>query len=205
MATSEHLYDILKQHETYVVSNGKKGKIANLNGFYVENAVIENMNLQGIFFNDAKLKNAKFINTNFSYGTFSYAYLYSASFIGCTLEKTKFDFSNLYCARFENTNCTKTSFIEAQLSSACFDSSTLDNVNFYSAILKETILPKKDLKLGKLYNLTSYPSFISMKKIHPLVCLVSVNWHTISLLDGEGTLHKSIPNWIKYSMQEVET
>lgn len=205
MATSEKLYEILKQHETYVVSNGKKGKVANLNGFYVENAVIENMNLQGIFFNDAKLTNAKFINTNFSYGTFSYAYLKDASFVGCNLEKTRFDFSTLYYAQFEDTNCTKTSFTEAQLTGARFSNCTLDYVNFYNAILKETILPKKDLKLGKLYKLTSYPSFISIKKIHPLVCLVGVNWHTIDILDGEGILHKSLPNWIKYSMQEVET
>ena len=199
--------ETLQQHHLYNITATKLGSPANLNGCMMIDASIKDLNLSGIYFNDSNLMKTSFRNVKLEYAVFAYAYLKEASFKDCVMQDVSFNYADLTYSTFENVDLAYTTFISCDLTGANFSKVTpenLEGVNFSDAICHHTGFPNKEMKIGKLYK-TTKNSFLISKNIQDqaLVCLLDINSYTIDILDGNGTVHKNLPNWLKYSMKEV--
>lgn len=202
-----HHLKTLQEHHLYTTTNGKQGTPANLNGSAIYNQIIEDVNLSGIYFNDAKLMKTTFRKVHLQYAVFSYAYMKEASFIDCIMPDVSFNNSILTYATFKNVDLSYSTFNSANLIGANFSMLTpenLEGINFSHANLHQTVLPIKEMKTGKLYKTTKNSFFISKKiQYDSLVCLLSIDNVSMNLLDSDGIVHNGLPTWLKYSMKEV--
>lgn len=202
-----NILQAINEHHLYTTTDGVQGAPANLNGAMMYDANIEDVNLGGIYLNDAKLMKATFRKVYLQYAMFAYAYMKEASFIDCFMSDVSFNYSTLAYATFKNVDLSYSTFNSANLIGANFSMLTpenLEGVNFSEANLHQTVFPIKEIKTGKLYKTTKNSSFLSRKiKGESLVCLVSTNNHSMDLLDSNGILQKDLPIWLKFSMQEV--
>jgi uncharacterized protein YjbI with pentapeptide repeats len=205
MKNSNYFAEAINKHHLYITTDGKQGTPANLNCSMLYDAIIEDVNLNGIFFNDAKLMRANFRKVKLQHATFAYAYLREASFTNCIMSDVSFNNANLTFAVFKNVDLSYALFKETDLTGAnlsIVSPTSLEGINLTSAILDRTIFPKKNMKLGKLYSTVNNKIFLD-RKIQGLVCLISYNESNMDLLDSNGIIHKNLPFWLKFSMKEV--
>ena len=85
----------------------------------------------------------------------------------------------------------------------------LFRANLESAYLEHALLPKKELAVGKLYNLWSFIHVYPHSEVgtETLVCLLSIDEQnqTLEYIEAvSGEMRRSQPNWHKYSFIEAK-
>ena len=127
-----------------------------------------------------------------------------ANLQGANLYRANLQGANLYRANLKNANLYRANLAKANLTEANLFGTNLENIDFSGAIL-----PKKELAVGKLYNLWSYKYVYPHLEVgtETLVCLLSIDEQNQTLEYIEvvsGEMRSSQPNWHKYSFIEAK-
>lgn len=120
-----HLFSILREHQLWVLSNGKNGRKADLSG----------ANLTGKNLRDANLKRADLSGADLSKADLSGANLRGADLTGADLTDSNLTKANLTTAILKNADLTR-----AQLNMAILIKTDLRGVNLNRAFLNKTDL-----------------------------------------------------------------
>ena len=129
--TKKKLDKILAEHALWLVSNRKKGKLADLEGWN-----LDKLNLESADLPFAKLRSVSFRNTYLPGANFAHADLLKVNFSGAILNGTDFLNANLSRGNLAFTDCGEANFTNA----------ILENVNFEGANLVEAIFEGANLK-----------------------------------------------------------
>jgi uncharacterized protein YjbI with pentapeptide repeats len=129
--TKKKLDKILAEHALWLVSNRKKGKLADLEGWN-----LDKLNLESADLPFAKLRSVSFRNTYLPGANFAHADLLKVNFSGAILNGTDFLDANLSRGNLAFTDCGEANFTNA----------ILENVNFEGANLEEAIFEGANLK-----------------------------------------------------------
>ena len=164
---------MLKDHMSWILSWGEKGKLAEFNDWNLDNANLQNVDLSMAKFHHASLRNANLSGINFfkaeiyytnlkganiSNGNLEYsqcegsnfadANLEGANFGGANLRKTNFTGAILRGARFTGADLSFSQIVDANLEGADLRGAKVEGVNFKGAIIDGTIFgkthPKED-------------------------------------------------------------
>ena len=154
------LKNILSEHKTWLKTNGKKGKRANLEGFdlkggsffkvelqkarlcranlkraYLGDANLEAADLEGANLQDANLESANLSSANLKYANLKYASLDGTDLSGANLRN-----ANLEEAELEDAILTNANLQGANLEKACLCWAEIDDANLIDANLKDAKL-----------------------------------------------------------------
>ncbi len=166
--SDEELKEILNQHELWLKTGGKDGKIAELQyidlmGKSLENRSLACANLSGSNISKSNLTNVRLFEANLSLTN-----LEGADLKWAELRGTQFIGANLRGVDFHGAIISNTNFELADLRRANFDSLDLRSANFNGANLENTILndaiyTKEQLKQAKNVpiNYLNYSKYIN--------------------------------------------
>jgi uncharacterized protein YjbI with pentapeptide repeats len=134
---------MLNDHRIWLLSCGKDGKLADFNGWNLNNANLEFVDFSFALLNNVSLKNANLWGAHFTSAELKGADLGGAKILGGNLsgaqcEGTNFADANLEDANLEYANLYKTNFTGASLRRARFKGANISSSKMIDAYLEGT-------------------------------------------------------------------
>jgi uncharacterized protein YjbI with pentapeptide repeats len=127
------LYEIIKQHNIWLLSKGAKGEKADFTNKLLTNIIISNENLENVSFKYSKLNNVTFENTNLSNANFEHSSIADANYKDCILFKVTFDSCIIKYVNFAKVDLESSNFNNAQLNKTNFIDSFLHKATFINS------------------------------------------------------------------------
>ena len=148
------LRKILHAHSLWVLSERKKGRMANFDGWNLDGVILELANLPFARFQSASLKAAFLEGINLRQAKLMRANLSEARLAGADFEGAEIsgaDLSFVECegANFTNANLVEVNFQGANLDETCFKGANLRRANFKNAVLSYAEMNGADIEGAK--------------------------------------------------------
>jgi len=138
--TLKSLDKILDEHALWIMTQGKKGKLARLEGWNLNGLDLESVDLPFAKLQSASLKNCNLPGANFSHADLSKVNFHGAILNGSDFQSAKLSKANLAYTECEESNFTDSisenvNFEEAEIEEAIFEGANLSGANFKNAAL----------------------------------------------------------------------
>ena len=164
------LNDILDLHELFLISNGKEGERANLEGVN-----LEDVNLEGVNLKRANLTDANLIGANLKYANLEdddligaclegvnlrHANLKDACLYNACLKDGNLDCANLIGANLKYANLEDADLVGANLKCACLYNACLIGACLYNACLEDANLEDANLEEANLEGANLFRAYL---------------------------------------------
>ncbi len=165
----EKLNDVIKKHEIWLKSDGRKGVQANFEGMDLQQALFDGKTLDNAIFKGTNLTRAKFVNcslqgVDFSDSDLSYADCGEAHFVHANLSGANLSGAILLNSQFQRTNLTNANFFSARMYKAkfcdlsaekvCFENVDLTGATFENVVLSEPDFLRTNITNAAFFNVT---------------------------------------------------
>lgn len=142
--------EILKNHQLWIKSEGKKGKRADLSGADLSRTNLKGLNLSGAIFRSIQWGGANCEREDLLIVSFKNANLSGVCLEGTDLSEVDFKGATLQGANLRNVNLDFADFGEADLTNATLEGSNITGTSFFNSKLINTNL--KSINATKLGN-----------------------------------------------------
>ena len=146
--SNDDLINVIRDHEKWLDTEGKKGLRANLSG-----AILYRANLSGANLKDANLSNISLTKANLAGANLSGAILDGASLINAILKKADLRYASLRKANLVGSDLIEANLCEATLYGTKLSATNLSGANMDNAFIDEnTEIKDADLTGSSLFN-----------------------------------------------------